>query len=106
MRSLGCMADSQKRSGRLTMSETWKAFREKSWLPSHFIYEVQAVYSEEAEAALKNAPEGLPPSFYKKVLRPADHSALPVWACDHEHPTWEDAVSCEQTPLTDEPDSR
>ena len=83
----------------LSIGQTFQAFREKSLLSSNFIYDVQAVYTEEQEAALKDAPEGPAPSFYRKVLRPADHRTLPIWACDHEHATWNEAVFCTQTPL-------
>jgi hypothetical protein len=89
----------------MNIRQTWRALSEKNLLfPAHFVYDVAPFYAEdeEREPASHQPDEVIRPTFFKKVMRPSDHSLPPVWECDHEHPTWNEAVSCTQTPLTEE----
>jgi len=87
----------------LTIGETFGVLHEKNLLiPAHFIYDVQIIYSADDEIVDHWTDDHsiVRAACYKKVLRPADHSSLPIWSCDHNHPTWNEAAFCGQTPIT------
>jgi hypothetical protein len=86
---------------RYSVRETWKVLTGGAPFPSQFVYDVSPILDPDAKPIADDQP--IPILGYKKSIRLADHSAPPFWYCEHNHPTWNDAAECKQTPVTENP---